>query len=112
HLFHSDSGASKTVGNALGLSAKSESLISSTIHQQEADNDPVRPMSRTENKTTVRVGDRLSLSFFERLGFDDEEKWAARFQGRRPAINFHQRTELTGVYEVQENGLIVLPLLG
>lgn len=71
-----------------------------------------KPEPRTDNQTLIRVGDRLSLMFYERLAVDDEEKWAARFQGRRPAVNFHQRTELTGVYEVQENGLVVVPLLG
>lgn len=76
-----------------------------------APSEPSRA-SRADSKTILRVGDRMTLAFYEKLEIDDEQKWAARFQGRHPAQSFHLRSELSGVYEVQENGQIVLPLLG
>jgi polysaccharide biosynthesis/export protein ExoF len=68
--------------------------------------------SEGTGQTVLQVGDRLSLSFYERLLVDEEQKWLYRSRGRRPPANFYERTELTGQYEVQQDGTITVPLLG
>ena len=59
----------------------------------------------------AQIGDRLHLALYERL-IDEGQHWMARSHSRRPAKSFQLRSELTGEYEVQENGKVVLPLLG
>jgi protein involved in polysaccharide export with SLBB domain len=63
-------------------------------------------------QTRLRIGDRMSLSFYEHLAVDDEQKWVYRTRGRRPPQDYYERTELAGQYEVQQDGTITVPLLG
>lgn len=58
----------------------------------------------------IGVGDKLRITFFERLEFD-EDKWAGR---RKPGrlSGFVPRPELSGDYVVQPDGTIAIPLLG
>lgn len=61
--------------------------------------------------TEIATGDVLRLAFYERLE-SDEDKW--RGASGRPGAprGFHQRTELSGEYQVQDDGTISLPMLG
>jgi polysaccharide biosynthesis/export protein ExoF len=52
------------------------------------------------------LGDRLKVTLFEKVDLNDDE------QSNIPATGLVERTELTGDYVVQENGDVVLPLLG
>jgi polysaccharide biosynthesis/export protein ExoF len=80
--------------------------------------DSSSPVSANEfranpgNQTVVQVGDRLTLNFYEQLSVDDEPRWQAASRGLRQPVSFHQRMELSGEYEVQQDGIICLPLLG
>ncbi|RUP08472.1 SLBB domain-containing protein [Hyphomicrobium sp.] len=67
--------------------------------------------SRSGDNSIISVGDTLQLAFYERL-LNEEDKWAARSFSNRPAVSFQQRTELSGDYDVREDGVVVLPLLG
>ena len=73
------------------------------------DTRDVRPS--LENGTEISAGDVLRLAFYERLE-SDEDKW--RGASGRPGAprGFHQRTELSGEYQVQDDGTISLPMLG
>lgn len=72
---------------------------------------PVQSPPNTGDATVVQVGDTLQVTFYERL-MNEEDKWMARSHSRRPPKSFQQRAELSGDYEVRENGVIVIPLLG
>ena len=76
-----------------------------------ADDGPTRPV--TENspaavaaRTVFAIGDRLHITFFERYGqaLDSSEG--------QVLSSLVERTELTGDYVVQSDGLVFLPLLG
>ena len=56
-------------------------------------------------------GDTLKIAFYEQLE-NGEDKW--RGSAGRPVAprGFHQRAELTGEYQVQEDGTISVPMLG
>ena len=64
------------------------------------------------SSATFHVGDKIQLAFFERLD-DEEDKWRGA-AGRSAAVPraFHQRTELSGEYVVQEDGMLSLPIIG
>ena len=58
------------------------------------------------------VSDRLKLSFYERLD-TDEDRWRnAGGKAVQTPRDFHERTEISGEYVVQDDGSISLPLLG
>ena len=78
---------------------------------QSAMEVPVQSTPNTGDATVVQVGDTLQVTFYERL-MNEEDKWMARSHSRRPPKSFQQRAELSGDYEVRENGVIVIPLLG
>lgn len=69
------------------------------------------PGNLQQSSGALHEGDRIQLLFIERLDVD-EDRW--RGSGSRGAVprSFHQRTELSGEYVVQEDGTIALPLLG
>ncbi len=54
------------------------------------------------------VGDKLRIVFYERIEVE-EDKWGRVTTGLR---GLQQRPELSGEYSVEEDGTIVLPLLG
>jgi exopolysaccharide production protein ExoF len=66
------------------------------------------PTNGDRNGQAFHIGDKLRISFYERLEFE-EEKWG-RQRGLRPA--FQQRMEFSGEYTVNDDGTISLPLLG
>jgi protein involved in polysaccharide export with SLBB domain len=66
---------------------------------------------RPGDETIVEDGDTLQLTFYERL-ISEEDKWTARSFSKRPPISFQQRAELSGEFDVHEDGNIILPLLG
>ncbi|HET6391053.1 polysaccharide biosynthesis/export family protein [Hyphomicrobium sp.] len=70
-----------------------------------------KPAERTGDNSIISVGDTLQLAFYERL-INEDDKWAAKSFSNRPAVSFQQRTELTGDYDVREDGVVVVPLLG
>ncbi len=66
---------------------------------------------RTPSSFTARVfdvGDKLKLAFYERVDAE-EDKWGRAGSAMR---GFQQRPELSGEFEVQEDGTVALPLLG
>ena len=60
----------------------------------------------------LRIGDRVTVTFFEKLAVDQNAKWATAARSRRPLQNFYQRTELSGTFAVESDGNMVIPLLG
>ncbi|ACL61608.1 polysaccharide export protein [Methylobacterium nodulans ORS 2060] len=58
--------------------------------------------------TPIGVGDRLKLAFYERLDVE-EDKWGRAASAMK---GIQQRPELSGEYAVQEDGTIMVPLLG
>jgi exopolysaccharide production protein ExoF len=54
------------------------------------------------------IGDRLKITFYERLAAEDD-KWGRASSALR---GIQQRPELSGEYAVQEDGTISVPLLG
>lgn len=72
----------------------------------EAKGEPMQ-----QSSGNLHEGDRIKLIFIERLEID-EDRW--RGQGGRGGVprSFHQRTELSGEYVVQEDGTIAVPMLG
>ena len=54
------------------------------------------------------IGDRLKITFYERLAAEDD-KWGRAASALR---GIQQRPELSGEFAVQEDGTISLPLLG
>lgn len=60
----------------------------------------------------MTVGDQLKIAVYERLE-NDENKWSnASERPRKPSMSLQLRTEMSGDYSVQEDGIISLPLLG
>ena len=82
-------------------------LIPANLRNVPVDNTP-RAQPEVPQNSTVRfaLSDRLRITLFEKVDLSDEE------QTNIPATGLVERTELTGDYVVQENGYIVLPLLG
>jgi protein involved in polysaccharide export with SLBB domain len=68
--------------------------------------------SSSSRDLKLHVGDRVTVTFFEKLAVDQNAKWAASARSRRPLQNFYQRTELSGTFAVESDGNIVIPLLG
>ncbi len=58
----------------------------------------------------LAVGDKLRISFYERLG-DAEDKWANLNRPARPESSFYLHTELSGEFSVQADFRISIPLL-
>ncbi len=56
------------------------------------------------------LGDRIRVTFYERVQLSSEEKEGEAPRERKEALV--ERAELTGVYAVQETGAIVLPMIG
>jgi protein involved in polysaccharide export with SLBB domain len=65
-----------------------------------------QPALQPNSSVRYSLGDRLKITLFEKVDLSDEE------QSNVPATGLVERTELTGDYIVQENGFIVLPLIG
>lgn len=82
------------------------------VDQAPADVHPADEQSASSNDLTLNIGDHMNVAFFERLNFDEESKWAALSKSRRPPNNFYQRTEMSGTFQVEDNGSVVIPLLG
>lgn len=67
------------------------------------------PVNGDRNGQTFHAGDKIRISFYERLELE-EEKWGRQQRGLRPA--FQQRMEFSGEHVVGDDGAISLPLLG
>ena len=88
---------------------------SSSAQGRHADAPPARDEAAdgsaraTATLPLLRRGDKVQIVFYEKLD-DADDKW----RGRAQAVprGFHQRTELSGEYLVQDDGTISLPLLG
>ena len=65
------------------------------------------PKLRPPGAHTYILGDRLKIAFYERLDLSDDSSNA-----RSLASNYVERTELGGEYLVQQDGNVVLPLVG
>lgn len=68
------------------------------------------PAASAGNSDAFGVGDKIKLAFYEQLQSQDE-KWGARRQ-QGPSKNFFFRGELAGVYQVESDGTIAIPMLG
>jgi exopolysaccharide production protein ExoF len=79
--------------------------------QAQAVIHPVLPHDRTASLVSSRsrfsLSDSLKIVFFERLGGGDDGNGTANTYSR-----LVERTELTGVYVVNESGEVLIPLLG
>lgn len=60
----------------------------------------------------VAAGDKWRLSFFERLDADEDRWQASSGKGRNVPRGFHLRGELSGEYEIGQDGTLSLPILG
>lgn len=89
--------------------AKAEAATDATV---QAEHPAPATAAATGHELAMSIGDRLNVTFFERLNFDEEAKWAALSKSRRPPNNFYQRTEMSGTFQVEESGAVVIPLLG
>jgi polysaccharide biosynthesis/export protein ExoF len=85
---------------------------------QAVDKRPVEPPASVARTTpqnvshlTFGIGDKLKLSFLERLD-SSEDKWENLKRPTRPEQSFYLRTEISGDYAVQSDGTVSLPLLG
>jgi exopolysaccharide production protein ExoF len=63
-------------------------------------------------KSELHVSDNVKLSFYERLDIDEDRWRNAGGRSIETPRDFHERTELSGKYPVQDDGTISLPLLG
>ena len=85
----------------VGPSLAGQSLVNRTSLNEE------QP-SRAATTRVLDVGDKLKLAFYERVDTEEDE-WGRVGSALR---GFQQRPELSGEYEVQEDGTVALPLLG
>lgn len=71
--------------------------------------EPQPPAIGTSGGARFGIGDKVKISFYERIDDAERDKW-----GRTsPALQgFQQRQEFSGEYAVQDDGKISLPLLG
>ena len=60
----------------------------------------------------VEAGDRIKLSVFEILQQQDDKWGADKSRLQAPARGFQLRPELSGEFQVQQDGSIVMPLFG
>lgn len=67
------------------------------------------PPAAAGNPDALGVGDKIKLAFYEQLQAQ-EEKWGRKQQG--PSKNFFFRGELAGIYQVESDGSIAVPMLG
>ena len=102
---------SAAISTAPSLSGKDELAVATTPKFLDRWEPPAQPVTRPGDNSLVSVGDTLQVAFYERL-INEEDKWSARSFSKRPAISFQQRTELSGEYEVHEDGSVIVPLLG
>lgn len=71
------------------------------------------PTSLPNTATSIlRVGDHIKLSFYERLDVDETRWRNSGGQAVEAPREFHERAELSGRYEVQDDGTISLPMMG
>lgn len=63
------------------------------------------------NASRFKIGDRLKITFYERLVMDGEADadWKRSPNSDR---SFHQRMDISGEYTVGEDGTIAIPILG
>jgi polysaccharide biosynthesis/export protein ExoF len=66
----------------------------------------------SSQKSDLHVSDHVKLSFYERLDVDEDRWRTAGGKSVETPREFHERTELSGDYEIQDDGTISLPLLG
>ncbi len=98
------------LGAGLLLGCASLSIPLCNVAFAESHPTPTAPPQTAESAATgIRyyIGDRLKLLIYERL---DAPKEPGRPSDGRPHLV--ERAEFTGTYTVQENGAIVLPMLG
>lgn len=89
--------------------------------QDQAQPAPQQPQSQPQpqanngamvDELRFRIGDRITLAFYERREAE-EDKWGpADKRPQQPSHSFLQRAELSGERLVQEDGAIVFPFLG
>ena len=90
--------------------ASVSTTLAETLQQGPEEGNPA-PVSKSRPASALRVGDKVDLAVFERLG-REEDKWSDA-QQRLPDLsrNFFQRAELSGLHLVQDDGTISLPFL-
>ncbi|MGB8277890.1 MAG: polysaccharide biosynthesis/export family protein [Methylovirgula sp.] len=64
--------------------------------------------ARAPSGRVFGIGDKLKIAFYERVNVE-EDKWGRAGSAMQ---GFQQRPELSGEYDVQEDGTVSLPLLG
>ena len=57
------------------------------------------------------IGDKLKVSFYERLG-SDSDRWRNAQDAMKPDRSFFLHPELSGDYSVQSDGTISFPVVG
>jgi protein involved in polysaccharide export with SLBB domain len=99
-------------GRADGAPAIAFGTNAQADKQGRADGAPLQQTTASRSTAgTLGIGDKLKLSFFERLEIE-EDKWANRKKSGKPDQSFVQRSEISGEYVIQEDGTILVPLLG
>lgn len=92
--------------------AEAASATEPGLQSPAAAEDSAGGTRSSDRDLKLRIGDRITVTFFEKLAVDQDSKWAAAARSRRPMQNFYQRTELSGTFAVEGNGSVVIPLLG
>jgi protein involved in polysaccharide export with SLBB domain len=70
------------------------------------------PSAFARDGATVRLGDRLKITFFESMNVPDPTASAGNDAATAKMQMFFQRTDLSGEYQVEPGGRISLPILG
>jgi polysaccharide biosynthesis/export protein ExoF len=98
-----------TINTPFDVKALADNLTDGSVLDAPASN---ASRKSARSNLNIHVGDQIKLSFYELLD-SEEGKWRGP-NGRAPTgpIGFHERGELSGIYTVQEDGSISLPLLG
>jgi protein involved in polysaccharide export with SLBB domain len=115
-----DQPAQATAGSSTVSAADAPTGVAPTAIQPSAPSDRATVAERLKAASTAPevpstsagpsfgVGDRLKVTFYERVDVE-EDKWGRASSALR---NIQQRPELSGEYIIQEDGTISVPLLG
>jgi len=90
------------------LQASSEGAQCSVARSDPSGSEP----ANRSNAAAINRGDRISLSFYEELQSQDDKWGTDRQRLREPSKGFQLHGELSGEYRVNEDGTILVPLLG
>jgi exopolysaccharide production protein ExoF len=78
---------------------------------QRSENGPETGRKPGASKLQFEIGDKLKISFYERLGSEDD-KWGNSGQPTKPDRSFYLHPEISGDYTIQPDGAISFPIIG